>query len=197
MLGGGSDRKWLVPLDTRGNAQLGSQGVEGEIVGSHTGDYAGLNVRNPQPGYEYQWPLNPMGQNGNFDPAAMHKIHQMGGEMVKEGDPEMAVYRLFQNGLEAAPLDSNTVYRELCLVRIPSAVMQRKREEQNDLNLRRLRRGPEEQYVRQASQSEGQYSSQGPTRFRLSTHHSELQSGGKMTDILTPDADVVQSENVR
>ncbi len=196
MIGSGSDRKWLTPLDTQGNVDPDSIGIEDDVTGCHAGAYAGLNVCNPQPGFEYQWPLNPMGQNGNFDPAAMHAIHQMGGEIVKEGDPEYAVYRKFQSGLESAPLDSNTVYRELCLVRIRSEKLRQTREEIRELNLKRLRRGPEESFVRGSSQSESQYSSQGPTRFRLSTHHSEFQTGGQVEEILTPDSGVVQSENV-
>ncbi|TFH66832.1 MAG: hypothetical protein E4G90_01500 [Gemmatimonadales bacterium] len=196
MIGSGADRKWLIPLDTKGNVQADHLGIEEDVIGCHSGAYSGLNVCNPQPGFEYQWPLNPMGQNGNFDPAAMHAIHQMGGEIVKESDPEYAVYRKFQSGMESSPLDSNTVYRELCLVRIPSEKLRESRNKIEELNLRRLRRGPEEAFVRGSSQSENQYGSQGPTRFRLSTHHSELQNGGQIEEILTPDSGVVKSENV-
>lgn len=196
MIGGGTDRNWLTPLDTSGNVNTDHMNIEENTVGCHTGAYSGLNVCNPQPGFEYQWPLNPMGQNGNFDPAAMHAIHQMGGEIVKEGDPEFAVYRQFQSGLESTPLDSNTVYRELCLVRVPTENRRRTLEKITELNLRRLRRGPEESFVNSGSQREGQYTSEGPTRFRLSTHHSELQTGGETREILTPDSGVVKSENV-
>ncbi len=61
MIGSGSDRKWLTPLDTQGNANPGSLGVEDDVTGCHAGAYSGLNVCNAQPGFEYQWPLNPMG----------------------------------------------------------------------------------------------------------------------------------------
>ena len=57
-LGGGSDREWIERLSSEGNRTNHGLPVDGEVVGCHVGPYAGLNLVNPQPGYEYIWMLN-------------------------------------------------------------------------------------------------------------------------------------------
>lgn len=196
MIGAGANREWLVPLDVEGNRPSEHHDIDGTVVGSHTGPYAGLNIYNPQPGFEYQWELNPH-KGGQFDPASSHRIHQLGGQIVRTEDPEFAVYQKMEGGADQpAPLDSNTVFNELVLVRIPSENLRRHREELDTKNQRRLRRGPEEAFVNNTGSTEASYTSRGPTRFRLSDHRSEFHQGGRAEEISTPDSGIVKSENV-
>jgi len=196
VIGAGADREWLIPLDTEGNRPSEHYNIEGNVVGCHIGPYAGLNVNNPQPGFEYQWEVNPH-KGGSFNPAASHRIHQLGGQIVKTDDPEFAVYQLMEGGSnQPAPLDTNTVFNELVLVRIPAENLRRSREELSALNQRRLRRGPEEAFVNHTVGAEASYSSRGPTRFRLADHRSEFHQGGRAEEISTPDSGIVKTENV-
>ncbi len=196
MIGSGEDRSWLIPLDSEGNRPTDTYDIEGNSIGCHTGPYAGLCVNNPQPGYEYQWEINPQ-KSGAFDPAAAHRIHQLGGQVVQAEDPEFAVYQLMQGySAQPAPLDSATVFNELVLVRIPAESLRKEREKINETNHRKLRRGPAEAFVNQGRGQESQYNSQGPTRFRLSDHHSEFLQGAQVEEISTPDSGIVKSENV-
>ena len=126
----------------------------------------------------------------------MHEIHQRKGVIVKDGDPERAVYRHLVNELSPVDLDGNTVYNELCLVRVPVAAMREERRQQQELNDRRLRRGPEEAFVNQGAHSEHNYGSRGPVRFRLQDHHSEIHHDGRAEEIITPDSGVIRTERV-
>ena len=57
ILGGGADREWLEPLDEVGNREPDDD-VEVDfekMIGCHTGVFSGLNVYDPQPGFEYIW----------------------------------------------------------------------------------------------------------------------------------------------
>ena len=161
MIGSGAPREWLIPLDTSGNRDGEALDIEGQVVGCHTGPYMGLCVHNPQPGFEYQWELNP-NRGGAFDPAASHRVHQLGGQIVRAEDPESAVYQKMQGGIDQpAPLDSNTVFNELVFVRIPAENLRRHRMELVELNNKRLRRGPEETYANAATHHEGDFSPRG------------------------------------
>ncbi len=197
MIGGGADRSWLIPLDTEGNRPSEHQDIEGDVIGCHVGMYSALNIQNPQPGFEYYWALDPARGGGRMDQSSMNQIRQRGGEIVKDSDPEQACYRHLMSEMSPASMDGNTVYNELCLVRVREDVMRAEREELDQLNQNRLRRGPEAAFVGQRSHSESMYSGgRGPTRFRLQDHHSELQSGGHVEEIITPDPSIVKTEGI-
>ena len=192
-LGGGSDREWLEPLDNEGNRNP-ELDVEDRVVGCHTGAYAGLNVYNPQPGYDYEWLLNPSRSGGS--PGDAHRIHELGGQVVKDGDPEFAAYKTME-GMEGSPLDTSTIFRELCLVRIPEEVQHRRRMENQEKNARMLRKGPEESFVNQASYDERErYSGRGPTRFALRDHQTEFKHGQDTAEVSLPDSGIVRTENI-
>ncbi len=195
MIGLGADRLDLVPLDTEGNRPADHQGIEGHVVGTHGGSYAGLNLENPQPGFSYQWFINPS-RGGRYDQTAAHQIHRSGGSIVMDADPERAVYRHTANEMSPASQDSMTVYNEVCLVRIPEAKLRDRRNEEEVENLKRLQRGPEAAFVGKSSQIEDNYTSRGPTRYRLASHHSELQQDGRAEVIITPDSSVIHTEDV-
>jgi hypothetical protein len=82
MLGGGKDTSWLQPLDDEGNRRPDDDiGLE-TMIGCHAGAYSGLNVVNPQAGFEYKW-------ERNTGPDLL-RARQHGGQVVHKGDQEMA-----------------------------------------------------------------------------------------------------------
>ena len=192
MLGGGADREWLEPLDAEGNRT--DLPIEERVVGSHTGAFAGLNVCDPQPGFEYQWCLNPSRDRGG--PADALAIHMIGGEVVQDGDPEFAAFKKLE-GMNNAPLDTSTLYKELVLVRIPVERQEARRQENLEKNARMLRRGPAESFVAGASQSEqsARYNERGPTRFALRGHQTEFTHGQDTAEVSIPDSGIVRTEN--
>ena len=191
-LGGGSDREWLETLDIEGNRNP-DLGVEEKTIGAHVGPYSGLNVMNPQPGYEYEWLLNPSRSGGSH--ADSHMIHQIGGEVVKDGDQEFAAYKQME-GLQAEGVDTSTVFNELVLVRIPVEKQRARMQHQLDANNKMLRKGPEESFVNSASYLEGErYSDRGPTRFALRSHKTVFKHGDEEAEVSLPDSGIVRTEN--
>jgi len=193
MLGGGSDREWLEPLDSEGNRNPDLPITE-RVVGCHVGPYAGLNLYNPQPGFEYEWLCNPEGHLGG--PAAALQIHEIGGQVVKDVDPEIAAIRKME-GMEASPLDTSTIFKELILVRIPAERQNQRMKEIADKNARMLRRGPEESFVGRASSLESErYSGRGPTRFAMRDHQTSFNHGRDTVEVSLPDSGIVRTENI-
>jgi hypothetical protein len=193
MLGGGSDREWLEPLDAEGNRNPDLP-IEDRVVGCHVGPYAGLNLYNPQPGFEYEWLLNPEGSLGG--PAASLAIHEIGGQVVREGDPELAVFKTME-GMGASATDTSTIFKELILVRIPEERQRARMQAHLEKNNRMLRKGPEESFVGKASYLEGErYSGRGPTRFALRDHQTEFKHDRDTVEVSLPDSGIVRTENI-
>ena len=195
MLGGGADRDWLEPLDREGNRNAEAMDITEQVVGCHQGPYAGLNLVNPQPGMEYQWMMNP-GRPGAHH-ANLLAIHALGATIVKDDDPEFALYQKLPEMQTGTAIDTITVYKELVLVKIPSEKMAARRRENLEQNQRILRRGPEEAFVRGAgAEEQDRYQERGPTRFRRTDHRSEFKSDGRTTEISMPDSGVVRTEHI-
>jgi hypothetical protein len=192
-LGGGSDREWLEPLDSEGNRNPEIP-IEQRVIGDHVGPYAGLNLYNAQPGYEYQWCLNPARPGSG--PADSLLIHEIGGQVVRDEDPEMAAFQKME-GLEATGVDTATIFRELCLVRIPAERQRQRMQENRDKNNRMLRRGPEESFVNRASYDERErYSGRGPTRFAMRDHQTTFNHDNDVVEVSLPDSGIVRTENI-
>jgi len=194
MLGGGSQREWLEPLDAEGNRRSDDLPIDGQLVGCHIGDYAGLNLVNPQPGFEYEWLLNPATARNST--AASLQIHSLGGQIVSEGDPEFAAFKLME-GLESTPLDTSTMYKELVLVRIPVERQRARMAKIEEKNKKMLRRGPEESFVGRASALESErYSGRGPTRFALRSHQTDFKHDSDSVEVSLPDSGIVRTETI-
>lgn len=193
MLGGGADREWLEPLDYEGNRT--NLPIEERVVGCHVGPYAGLNVCDPQPGFEYQWCLNP--SRSGAGPADAMAIHAIGGQVVTMDDPEFAAYQKLE-GMGNAPLDMSTIYKELVLVRIPSERQAQRRQENLEKNAKMLRRGPAESFVAGASAAEqsARYNERGPTRFAMRGHQTEFTHDRDTIEVSIPDSGIVRTENI-
>ena len=95
-------------------------GSPGTVIGCHTGQHEGLNVTNPQPGYEYSWAIN--------DRAGHTGIMTSGAQVVQANDPEYAVYQTnLHDPKHATSLDSTHTFNELVLVRTSIATVEAKR----------------------------------------------------------------------
>ena len=190
-LGGGSDREWLESLDSEGNRNPDLP-IEDRVIGSHVGPYAGLNLFNARPGFEYEWLLNPSRSGGH--PADALMIHQIGGEVVKDGDQEYAAFKTME-GMQSEGVDTNTVFNELVLVRIPVEAQRQRMQKHQDANNRMLRKGPEESFVNQASHEERErYSGSGPTRFAMRDHKTEFKHGQSTVEVSIPDSGIVRTD---
>ena len=130
------------------------------------------------------------------NPAHALYIAQMGGEIVLTDDPEYAAYTQMFDG--QSPLDSQTLYRELILVRIPEEKLLEKREREEAITQKRIRSGGEA-YVQQASTAELQASQGQATRFRRRDHSTQLRAGhddaAPVLENWTPDAGIVRVED--
>jgi hypothetical protein len=194
MLGGGYDREWLEGLDSDGNRNPEIP-IEQQVVGCHVGPYAGLNLYNAQPGFEYQWMLNP--SRTGASPADSLHIHEIGGHVVGDGDPEFAAFNVME-GMEASPLDTSNMYRELVLVKIPAERQAQRRLENREKNAKMLRAGPEESFIGKASDRENdpRYQGRGPTRFAMRGHQMEFKSDRDTVEVSLPDSGIVRTENI-
>lgn len=191
MLGGGTEQ-WMTPLDPEGNADLSAHGVFENSLGCHEGDFIGLNVVNPQPGFEYLWLLNPNRQGaGMGDQLAISRLR---GHIVTSEDPEFSALEKIE-GVDKQFLDTCSSFRELVLVRVPEEVIRAKREQEHQTNLDMLKSGPAEAFVEQADPLERSlYGNKGPTRFSRSTHMTEFDEGGQTKELHTPDSGIVKTE---
>lgn len=190
-LGGGSDREWLEPLDSEGNRNPGLD-IEDRLVGSHTAEFAGLNVFNPRPGFEYAWLIDPNGHLGGTSAALA--INSIGGVIVREGDDEYSASSVLQ-GLHATGVDTNATFNELVLIRIPVERQRQRMQEHLDKNSRMLRKGPEESFINAASYLEGErYSDRGPTRFAMRGHQTQFKHGNDTVEVSLPDSGIVRTE---
>jgi hypothetical protein len=195
MLGGGSQREWLEPLDSEGNRQGHDLLVEGRMVGCHLGNFAGLNVCDPQPGFEYEWMMNPSRSGAN--PSDGMRIQQLGGQVVRDGDPEFAAFKHMEGMGDSSPLDTSTIYKELVLVRIPVEKQRARLQAISDKNKRMLRKGPEESFVGSASALESErYSGRGPTRFAMRDHQTEFKHDRDTVEVSLPDSGIVRTEHI-
>jgi hypothetical protein len=195
MLGGGADRSWLEPLDAEGNRR-NDLPVEDQMIGCHLGNFAGLNVLNPQPGFEYEWMLYP--PTARNSTAASLEIGRLGGSMVREGDPEYAAFSEME-GMQGSAIDTAVVYNnELVLVRIPVEKQRARMAAIEEKNQRMLRKGPEDAFVGGASglEQSPRYNERGPTRFAMRDHQTEFKHDRDTVEISIPSSGIVRTGNI-
>ena len=181
MQGGGYDREWYAPLTTEGVKEMD---IFEETVGCHTGPYAGLNVANPQPGYEYCWQIN--------DPREILRSKMQGGTVVQGSDPEFSVYQ--NEDPTQTPLDTSQLYKELVLIRTPiETVRERRLKEQQRAEV--MARGSVSDFMDQASPAEADYGrrdGRGPTRLTRADHSIEHETDGRTEEIWSPSSGIVR-----
>jgi len=176
--GGGYDREWYEPLTEEGHKEFDS--IEENTIGCHTGPFYGLNVGNPQPGYEYCWQLN--------DPREVLKSRLRGGEVVEGGDPEFSIYNT--EDPNQTTLDTSQLYSELVLIRTPIEMVRAQQLEEQQ-RAENMVYGTGEDFIDQASPLEADYGrrggrAQGATRFFRNDHVLEVEEDGKTAVLQTP-----------
>ncbi len=194
-LGGGLDREWCETLDSAGNRNMTGEGIEEQMVGCHTGNFAGLNIH-PQPGFEYKWLVDPDSM-GNRSMSGRIAIQHQGGQIVQAGDSEFAAFQKMDNlAGQASSLDTAVKFNELVLVRIPEERARKDAEANATENLRRLRADPSEGFAAGMTVEEQQLSPRGPTRFRTASHQMTFKHGGQDVEVSTPSG-IVRTEDER
>ena len=192
MIGGGFDESWFEELTPEGNKPIDSLN---ETLGCHTGSHIGLNLENPQPGFEYQWCLNPARPGGGHGDHLF--IQSIGGQIVLDTDAEYAHYNSLYG---EKSMDSIQQYRELVLVRITEDAARERREAVAEKSRRKLQMsgsgfldGAGGDELAQGSNDGG-----GATRFSRRDHNTRLQSHGpngpEPTEVWTP-GDGITSRN--
>ena len=185
ILGGGADRAWLEPLDPEGNRDPGYEGEEefDSMVGCHTGNFFGLNVCNPEPGFEYVW-------ERNTDKDKLRCVRQ-GGRMVDANDREFAAVRNILGVPEGSPLDSLNIYNDVVLFKYPESAIRRKRE-QEQKKARNMVRGGAKAFIDRASEAEKEIARGRATRFARSDHTIEAEDiSGNLVDHWGPEKGII------
>jgi hypothetical protein len=180
MQGGGHDLSWYESLNESGSRDLD---IPEESLGCHVGPYAGLNIVNPQPNFEYSW--------ANNDPRDVLRVRARGGQVVQGDDPEYAAYRVLEDSTNS-PIDSANLYQDCILIRTPiEKVRERRDEESNRAEV--SARGSVDDFTDRASALEADYGKhRGPTRFSRSEHMMEWEEDGRVEAMWSPESGIVR-----
>lgn len=186
---GGYPRDFLRPLDADGNCP--SDDPDGlEQVGCHQGPHRGLNVRNPRPGLVYMWI--------NRDPIRRTQVRSWGAFPIKADDPEMAAFRR-DMGMDAAGIDSSTLYGDVELWAISEDLQAERRAEQQRMTDAQVR-SSEDDYASGAHRNPGEdyYEQQHGGALRMASRkHSTTFEGpdGRPVEVWTPQSGILARDN--
>jgi hypothetical protein len=169
MLGGGKDREWLRPLTDEGSVDVDGSPELDNLVGCHKGPFIGLNIPNPEAGFEYVWE--------NRKPSEVMRAKMRGGIRVSAQDPEAVALRAFQDEHvgknESSELDSHYDFNDVTLFKYPVAAIRRIREEEQ-ARAGAMMRGGAAEFADRASAIEQHMSRGKDTRFRRKDHGMQL-----------------------
>lgn len=179
-LGLGNARDWLTPLRPDGSRKYETHGDE-EIIGCHTGHSAGLNVRNPLPGYDYMW--------GSRDPRRLLVERQRGYEVVQDSDSDGPAWKSEAVGGDhdaPTPLDTANVYQDIVLLRIRSDRLAELRAAEQQ-HARSLLDSGTRAFIERASPDEMLSGHGRATRMARSDHVTNLMDGDEIVEQHAPD----------
>jgi hypothetical protein len=181
MQGGGQDRAWYGPLLEDGTREMD---LGERTIGCHTGPYAGLNVVNPQEGFEYRWGLN--------DPRELLRARMAGSEVVQADYPEYSAYRALDDPTRTS-IDTSELYQELVLLRTPTEKVRERRQREQEMAERSVR-GSVDSYTDRAGALEADLARRDgkPTRFARSDHMVEFEEDGRAASVWTHESGVVR-----
>lgn len=188
---GGGSREWLTPLDPRGNLPHES-GDSVEVVGAHKGFFTGLNIVNPQAGYEYQWSLR--------NPNQIMSARQRGWRTVTGDDPEMAAFRTAVYGDEddtdtPTDLDTSNVFNELVLMKIPAGKLRAIRDQQKLESQNSLHGAGYRSFMGGVTDEEMLHIGKGEqSRFAMRGHGLEYHDDDRVYKTWTPEQGIVERE---
>jgi len=181
MQGGGHDLVWYESLTEEGNRDLG---IPQETLGCHVGPYAGLNIVDPQPNFEYSW--------ANNDPRDVLRVQAQGGQVVQGDDPEYAAYRTLEDSVNSS-IDSTNLYGDCILIRTPIEKVRERRDSERQRAEASIHGGIDS-YTDAASLEEAEYGRRigGPTRFARRDHMVEYEEEGRTTAMWSPESGIVR-----
>jgi hypothetical protein len=180
--GGGGDRSWLTPLAPDSTRQEDDY-AGFQVIGTHTGRHADLNVPNPQPGFVY---IHERATRPDIRNAKMR-----GGHVVQAEDPEFVSAAAWESTDKATPLDTASVRDDVVLVRYSEESIRRVRDEEQRLAQEQMRGGAEDFASRVTAME--QHMSRGlPTRFKGREHRMDFVDGkDQVVDTWTPDRGII------
>jgi len=159
-----------------------------DIIGVHTGDFAGLNIVNPQPGFHYQWVKN--------DPTARMTEAQKGGRPVHAGDQDHPAYELglvYDESDSPTPLDTAQVYKDVVLMRYPEEAIAKRRAENEERALQAVSKA-DQSYLQGASAAELASGQGQRTRFAERRHNLSMKDeSGAVRQQWTPDRGIIDN----
>lgn len=179
-LSGGGSNQWLIELTPEGNIPT-EDGVE--LRGGHKGFFTALNVANPQPGFEYEWPLNTARD--------VQLARMKGWRQVQDDDPEMAAFRMsvlgdHDDSDQPTPLDTSNVFQDVILMRMPSEQLAKIRADQEKERKAVLEGGATASFLRGARSDEIMAGHGRQTRFARGDHSVERMEGDNVVDQWIP-----------
>ena len=160
-----------------------------DIIGVHTGDYAGMNIVNPRPGAHYQWARN--------DPTSRMIEAQKGGQPVLAGDDDYPAYELglvYDESDTPTPLDTTRVYKDVVLMRYPEDVIAQRRAVEDAASLRAVSEADAE-FLHGASPAELASGQGQRTRFAQRRHNLQMQDeSGVVQQQWTPELGILDTD---
>ena len=161
-----------------------------DMIGVHTGDYAGMNVCNPRPGVTYQW--------AKRDATSRMLEAQKGGEPVLMGDEDHPAYELgvvYDESDTPTPLDTAQVYNDVVLYRYPEEAIASRQAKDAAASLRQVREA-DSAYLHGASPAELATGQGQRTRFAERRHRMELQDEtGAVRESWNPEHGILDTNN--
>ena len=181
--GGGKNREWLKPLTSEGHIDTEDPDLD-NMIGCHTGNFIGLNVLNPQPGFEYIWERN-TGQS-------IARARMRGGQIVQADDPERAAMSKLMSSHGRTSMDSSDVYGDVILMKYPEAAIRSIRAKEQ-AKAQAMMRGGAAEYAERASAIEEQMSRGMPSRFKRRDHALQSRdSGDNVVDQWSPGGGIIR-----
>lgn len=182
MLGGGKSREWLRPLTPEGRLDTDDPNLD-DMVGCHKGDFVGLNVINPDPGFEYVWELN--------RPRDIMRAKMRGGIRVGADEPESAAMAHLTDSTDT-PVDGYHTFGDVTLFKYPIDKIAKIRAEES-ARAQAMMRGGAAEFVSKATKLEQEMSRGQATRFKARNHGLQYLDGQEnVVDTWNPGDDEIR-----
>jgi hypothetical protein len=137
----GADLSWFRPVEARNEDPYGRR----QTLGTYRKGSEGLNVKNPQPGFQYQW------VNLYNDNEVSRRLDVQGFQLVRLTDPEGLGHTNW-SAQKGTPQESLIMFgRRLALARIPIERHRQLREERRELYRQRIN-GPTSDFDERGAQ---------------------------------------------
>lgn len=159
----------LLPLVGGSTDMTDQGGADFVTLGCHKGDFRGLNVRNPDPNFVYQWI--------NDRPSEIQAARMKGRILVGPEDQEAsAVMDLL--GFESTPLDGAAMFHGMRLCKTPIEIERRHQAQRDRLHRATFHDGPaERKYLNGMTDEEHRLGGERGLRLMRADHGSRMTEG--------------------